>query len=171
MEPSTLYCLPIDIVLTADEIAILLNDAKNSKVWWEGGQWGPNPITSSRNRKWISTASEANSAMEQIDVVTGPMCCWLVAPGGKLKLTMMWSWSWISQEITCEKFLWKYCLLQYPWEGAWVAWVGREQKSYLLKARMAEATQWRRFSCSHKYQCQINALNSQLMSYSMNWWK
>ena len=102
MEPSTLYCLPIDIVLTADGIAILLNDAKNSKVWWEGGQWGPNPITSSRNRKWISTASEAKSAMEQIDVVTGPMCCWLVARGGKLKLTMMWSWSWISQEITCE---------------------------------------------------------------------
>ena len=102
MEPSTLYCLPIDIVLTADEIANLLNDAKNSKVWWEGGQWGPNPITSSRNRKWISTASEANSAMEQIDVVTGLMCCWLVAQGGKLKLKMMWSWSWISQEITCE---------------------------------------------------------------------
>ena len=75
---------------------------RTPKVWWEGGQWGPNPITSSRIRKWISTASEANSSMEQIDVVTGPMCCWLVARGGKLKLTMMWSWSWISQEITCE---------------------------------------------------------------------
>ena len=31
MEPSTLYCLPIEIVLTADGIAILLNDAKNSQ--------------------------------------------------------------------------------------------------------------------------------------------
>ena len=145
MEPCTLYCLPIDIVWTADEIANLLNDAKNSKVWWEGGQWGPNPITSSRNRKWISTASEANSAMEQIDVVTGLMCCWLVAQGGKtqadndVKLVMNQSRNHLWDD------LWKYCLRQYPWEGAWVAWVGREQKSYLLKARMAEATQWRRY--------------------------
>ena len=144
MEPSTLHSLPIDIVLNTDWIGIFLNYAKswilmglvsfwimqrNPEVRLEGGPWGPNPITACIDRKWIYIASEANSPMEQMDLVTGPGCCWLIARGGKLKLTKIWSWS-LNQlrnppmRWPVKRLLATVPLHRYPLERIWVGWIG-----------------------------------------------